>query len=724
VTTSIDLPIGGMTCAACQAHVERALRGQPGVVEVAVNLVTRSARVTIEPARADVAALVAAVDAAGYQAELPISDDDVVAHQLADDAERAAEVRGWVVRAAVSLGAMVVLMATMHVLEPWLVVGATVAIGGVAGWPIWRHGTLSLVRRAPDMDALVTLGSAAALGLSIAAAAGAGGALYAEGVLGILGFIALGHALEAMARRRTTSALVGLARLGARVARIVDDAGDEQELAPAALRRGDVLVIRPGERVAADAVIVEGTSDLDEALLTGEAIPVLRGVGDRVIGGSVNGVGALRARVVAAGGASTVARLIAAVREAQGERAPTQRLADRVSAVFVPIAMALALATAAGWLLTTGDAARAALHAATVLVIACPCAMGLAVPTAVMVATGRAARRGALIKGGGVLERLATATWVVFDKTGTLTVGKPSVVRVVGDEAAVLGAAASVEAASEHPLAQAIVAAARARGVPVVPARDVVATPGGGVRGMSGTRTVVVGTARYLVAAGLDADVIRELDDSLSGDGATPVLVAVDGVAVGGVACADELRPEAASAVAALRARGLGVTLLSGDRPDAAQRVADAVGIADVHAAMRPEDKLAFVRGLPDAHAIMVGDGINDAPALAAVAVGIAMGTGTDVAAGAAAVTLLRPSLMLVPELVDVGRAALRTMRLNLAWAFGYNLLALPLAAGALAPWDIAITPMLASALMAISSVSVVLSSLLLAGRGRRASAS
>ena len=724
---AITLPIGGMTCAACQGHVERALRGQPGVVDVAVNLVTRSARVAIDPAQADVAGLVAAVEDAGYHAELPATGGDVVTQQLADDAARAREVRDWFARAVVSLAAMAVAMAAMHALDPWAIVGGTVAIGGVAGWPIWRRGALGLVRRAPDMDALVTLGAAAALGLSIAAAAGAGGDLYAEGVLGILGFIALGHALEAMARRRTTSALVGLARLAAPSARLLDDDGGERVVEPSALRRGDRIAIRPGERVPADATVEEGASELDEALLTGEAMPVVRGPGDRITGGTVNGPGALVARVVAAGGSSMVAQMIVAVRDAQADRAPTQRLADRVSAVFVPIAIALALVTAAVWLIATGDAGLAALRAATVLVIACPCAMGLAVPTAVMVATGRAARRGILVKGAAVLERIASVRRVVLDKTGTVTQGVPAVVAVraldagadgAAAEDAVVGAAATIEHASEHPLARAIVAAAAARGLRVRPAASVTARPGAGAVGRGGGRAIAVGTVALAVEAGADEAAARALADALAEGGATPVLVVVDGALVGGLALQDPVRPDAAAAIAALRARGLTVSLLTGDRPEPARHVAAAVGIDDVHAAVRPEGKLAHVRAEPAA--MMVGDGLNDAPALAAAAVGVAMGGGTDLAAAAAPVTLLRPSLALVPELVDLGRAALRTMRANLAWAYLYNLVALPLAAGALAPWGVAITPMIAAALMAVSSVSVVTSSLILAGRYRR----
>ncbi|MBK9030408.1 MAG: cation-translocating P-type ATPase [Myxococcales bacterium] len=751
----ITLPVGGMTCAACQGHVERALRGQPGVTDVTVNLVTRSARVTVDPAVADVAGLVAAVDDAGYQAELPLADDDVLARQLADDAERRREVRVWATRAAVSLTSMAVVMLAAaplphghdrlaHALArpvaraaravaPWLwdvspttlawaLVVATTVIAGIAGWPIWRAGARSLWHRAPAMDALVTLGSSAALAISVAYAAGAGGGLYAEGVLGILGFVAAGHALEAAARRRTTSALSALAGLVSPTARILDDDGVEQTLATADLRRGDLLLVRPGERVAADATIADGVTEVDEGLVTGEAVPVRRGPGERLLAGTINGPGAVRARVTAAAGGSTVARMVAAVRDAQGTRAPTQRLADRVSAVFVPIAIALAAATALAWWLIDRDVAGAVARAATVLVIACPCAMGLAVPTAVMVATGRAARRGALIKGAAVLERLASARRVIFDKTGTLTRGQPEVTAVravIGDDAEVIALAAALEGASEHPLARAVVAAARARGLTIARAQGVVAEPGAGVRGRVGARAIAVGTPALVIADGVDPAAAEALAEELAADGATPVLVAIDGALHGGLAVRDELRDDAAATVAALQARGLKVALLSGDRAEAANRVARAVGIgaADVYAGVDPAGKLDRVRAEPGT--IMVGDGYNDAPALAAAAVGIALGSGTDVATAAADVTLMRPSLALVDELIGVGRAAVRTMRANLAWAFAYNLVTLPLAAGALTRWGLEVSPMLASALMGLSSVSVVMSSLILAGRSR-----
>ncbi|MBE7447638.1 MAG: cation-translocating P-type ATPase [Kofleriaceae bacterium] len=498
MSRDLTLPVGGMTCAACQHHVEQALVDVPGVRAATVNLVTRSVRVTLDDG-VEALALVAAIEDAGYEAELPRVDDDVVAAQLADDAARAAEVRDRAWRAALALGGMMAVMVAMlavDVHQPAIgaaLVAATIVVAGIAGRPLLGRGVRSLARGAPDMNALVVVGAAAALALSIGWVAaphafhGSGGGLYVEGVLGIVGFVLLGNALEAYARRRTTSALTRLAALAPATARVADDeaAGGERELAAGLVRKGDVLVIRPGERVAADAVVISGESELDEAMITGESTPVHRGPGERVVGGTLNGAGHLRARVTAIGAGSTLARLVGLLRDAQATRAPMQRLADRASAVFVPAALALGVLVFAGWWLGAGDVIVAAQRGAAVVVIACPCALGLAVPTAVVVASGRAARLGAVVKGSDVFERLAAARVVVFDKTGTLTRGEPEVAAIEVSAAAgedeVLRLAAAVEAGSEHPLARAVVAAARAdSGLTPPPATAVTARPGQG----------------------------------------------------------------------------------------------------------------------------------------------------------------------------------------------------------------------------------------------------
>ncbi len=725
----VTLPVGGMTCASCQVHVEKALGAVPGVRGAAVNLATRSVRITLDEGVAPTA-LVAAVEGAGYEAELPREDEDVVAAQLRDDAERAAEVRDRAWRAALALGTMGAVMLLMFFVDlharaiAGAVVVATTIVGGIAAWPLVTRGIRSLLRLQPDMNALVVIGALASLGLSVAFAvdphtfSGHGGGLYVEAALGIVGFVLLGNALEAHARRRTTSALTGLARLAPPAARVESpDDGTERELASTLVRKGDLLVIRPGERVAADAVIVEGESELDEAMITGESAPVRRGPGDRVVGGTINGTGRLRARVTAIGAGSTLSQLVRLLRDAQGVRAPMQRLADRASAVFVPAALALGVLVFGGWWLATGDVVLAAIRGAAVVVIACPCALGLAVPTAVLVASGRAARLGALVKGGDVFERLARARVVVFDKTGTLTKGQPEVVGEI--DAATLRLAAAVERGSEHPLARAVVAAATARELAPPVATGVTATPGQGVVGTVEGARVAVGNVALAVAQGVDEGRARALADRVAQGGATPALVVVDGRLAGALAVTDALRPDAAATVAALRARGLDVVLLTGDREEPARRVADAVGITSVAAGVDPAGKVARVRELAARDVIMVGDGINDAPALAAASVGVAQAGGTDVAGAAAHVALMRPELSILPGLVDVARAAVRTMRRNLLASAGYNVLAIPLAAGALAPWGVTVSPLLASALMASSSVSVVVSSLLSGGHTR-----
>jgi Cu+-exporting ATPase len=692
-----------MTCAACTASVEKALCALPGVSGAHANLVTRSATVTFDAARTAPEALVQAVRDAGYDASLPSGTRALIERQRADDAALAKETRGLFVRAAVTLSSMGVAMLTMHRIPHAVTLVGTVAVAAIAGAHVYRRALGVLRGRTPDMNALVALGTLGAFALSLL-----GDDSYAEAVLGVLGFVLLGNALEARARRQTTAALVGLASLEPPTAHREDDAGHDADVAVDDLRRGDIVVVRPGERVPVDAVVVEGSSALDESLLTGEPLPVEKTTGDRLVSGSLNGNGRLRARVTATGDDSTLARLLSLLREAQGQKAPTQRFADRVVAVFVPVVVALSALTFVAWLVVGGvDRAgvqQAALHAVAVLVVACPCALGLAVPTAVVVASGRAASLGVVVKGGAALEALATLDVVVFDKTGTLTLGRPRVVEVqpygnhpVGD---VLRLAGAVEKGSEHPLARAIVERAQQASVKLPRARDVVAEPGVGVRGVVEGSVVAVSKHAPPGASNL-------------GTG-TAVFVTRDDEPVGAILLDDEPRPEAAVVVAALKARGLTVRMLSGDREAAARAIANRLAIDDVVADASPQDKLANLQALSarGVRAAMVGDGINDAAALAAAAVGIALSSGTDVAAAAADVTLLRADLRALPAVVDVARAARATMRRNVVWASVYNAVSIPLAAGALSSWGLSFSPVVASALMALSSVSVVVSSL------------
>jgi Cu+-exporting ATPase len=695
----VTLPVGGMSCAACVASVEKALHRSEGVAEASANLVTRSATIRFDATKTNPERLVAAIRKTGYDADLPASAGDLIAQQRAEDAELAAEARklGW--RAVVALAGMVLSMVLMHrVPDGWLLAGAT-ALALLAGGRIYLRAIAALRRGGGDMNTLVALGTVGSLLLSLLS-----DQIYAEAILGILGFVLLGNALEARARRQTTAALVSLASLEPPTAEVEDETGAVATLPVDGVRRGDLLVIRPGARVPLDAVVEEGHSALDESLLTGEPLPVDKGPGDRLVAGSLNGPGVLKARVSAIGDQSTLAQMIRLLREAQGQKAATQRLADRLVGVFVPAVLALAGLTFAAWLLLGAGATAAALYSVAVLVVACPCALGLAVPTAVVVASGRAARAGALVKGGGALERLAGIDELIFDKTGTLTAGRPKLVQVValGDvaEDEVLSLAAAVERGSEHPIARAIVEAAIERGLRIPRAEEVVAEPGVGLRGRASGREIRLGKDGPPV----------ELPK-----GSSAVFATIDGRIAAAFAFADPLRPEAKEAVALARGLGLEVAILSGDRREAAEAAGAALAIDRVYAEMSPQQKLELVaaRAKAGRRVAMTGDGINDAAALAAAEVGIAFSSGTDVAAAASDVTLLRPDLRIIPAAVRVARAARATMRRNLVWATVYNLVTLPLAAGLLAGRGLVLTPVVASALMALSSVSVVLSSLI-----------
>jgi Cu+-exporting ATPase len=703
VTSTVTLPVGGMTCAACTASVEKALCAVSGVASAQANLITRAATVTFDARRVSIDALVQAVRAAGYDASLPRGTRALIEQQRADDDALAGEARALLVRASVALAAMVLAMVSMHHVPHAFMLGATAVIAVTAGSHVYRRALGVLVGRTPDMNALVALGTVGAFALSLLRDES-----YAEAVLGVLGFVLLGNALEARARRQTTAALLGLAALEPPVAHRLDDDGTERDVAVDTLRRDDVFVVRPGERVPVDAVVLHGSSALDESLVTGESIPIDKQPGDRLIAGALNGNGALQARATATGDDSTLARLLLLLREAQGQKAPTQRFADRVVALFVPAVVVVAALTFGVWLaIGGGDAAgleRAAVHAVAVLVVACPCALGLAVPTAVVVASGRAARHGVLVKGGAALEALAAVEVVVFDKTGTLTVGRPRVVSVeplgTAESKELLRLAAAVERGSEHPLARAIVERAAQESGTVPRARDIVATPGLGVRGVVGGRVIVVS---------------REASPGFVVDGdATVVFVRRDDEVIGVLRLADEPRPEAGDVVAALRARGLQVRVLSGDRAAPARAIAHRLGIDDVVADASPAQKRAALQALAKdgVRAAMVGDGVNDAAALASASVGIALSSGADVAAAAADVTLLRPDLQMLPAVIDIARAARATMRRNVVWACLYNVVCIPLAAGALAPAGLSFSPVVASALMALSSISVVVSSL------------
>jgi len=590
------------------------------------------------------------------------------------------------------------------------------------GWRFYRAGWGALRAGSGNMDLLVALGTSAGYGLSVhnlfdAAASGQMLPLYFETSAVLITLILFGKWLEARARRQATDAIRALQALRPERARVLRD-GVEVELAIGEVAVDDLVVVRPGERVPVDGIVLEGNSHSDESLLTGESLPVPKSPGERVTGGAVNGEGRLLLRTTAVGAESALARIVRLVEDAQSKKAPIQRIVDKVSAVFVPAVVAIAFVTLLAWGIGTGDWTQAILNAVAVLVIACPCALGLATPTAVMAGTGVAARAGILIKDVEALEETCRLRTVAFDKTGTLTVGKPALVQIDaldGDADALLALAAALQSGSEHPLAHAVLAAARTRGLAFEAAEDVAAVAGRGIKGRAGGRMLALGHARWMDELGIELSPLQGRIDAASRAGHTQSWLAEESPqgwrALGLLAFGDAPRPQASEAIRDLRALGLRTVMVSGDNRAAAGRVAAAVGIpeADVRAEVLPEDKVAVIRELAAAGLVgMVGDGINDAPALAAANVGFAMGNGTDVAMHAAGITLMRPDPRLVADAIDISRRTVRKIHQNLFWAFIYNVIGIPLAALGL------LDPMLAGAAMAASSVSVVGSALLL----------
>ena len=708
MTESVTINVDGMVCAACQSHVQRALDQTPGVAKAAVNLMTGQAVVSFDPQAVATAQLMEAIRDTGYEAELPQAGLTALQEQENQDQAQGREVRELAVKALVSLVLGSVLMfapmlipgVTMH--DPWILYGGAVATlfamvwcGGSiyrAAWRVVRHGSA-------DMNVLVALGTGAAALYSWAVSfapnafmtRGVMADVYYEAALLILAFVLGGRALEAQAKRRTSSALRKLIHLQPASAHVKRES-NEVELPIERVRKGDVIVVRPGERIPVDGEVIEGTSYVDEAMLTGEPAPVAKEIGDRVIGGTVNTTGSFQLRATALGEASVLFRIVNLMKEAQGSRAPIERLADRISRVFVPSVLGLSILTFVGWMLAGQTAFRAATAAVAVLIVACPCAMGLAVPTAVMVATGRGAQMGLLIKGGEPLERLHRVDTIVLDKTGTLTEGHPRVTETNLSTAS-LRLLAGAEKRSEHPLARAIVDYAGASSTEPEKFRSVT---GQGVWARVEGHDVLAGTRTFLVDNGVDA-----LTDA-------GICVAIDGRYEGFVLVSDPLREKAAGTIARFRKLGLEVVLLTGDRRAAAEAIAQQCGISRVIAEVLPEGKTSEITRLKsEGHVVaMVGDGINDAPALAQADVGFAMGSGTDIAMEAGDVTLLRTDLSAIVSGISLSRATWKIMRQNLGWALIYNVLAIPAAAFGL------LNPVIASAAMAMSSISVVTNSL------------
>ncbi|HMC54521.1 MAG TPA: heavy metal translocating P-type ATPase [Gemmatimonadaceae bacterium] len=725
-TSRITIPVSGMHCAACQSRVQGALAQTPGVSDATVNLMLNNATVTYDENEVRPDALVEAIKRTGYDAALPAADTDTFQEQERQDAERAREVHELTRRTAVSLSVavltMVLPMVAMHAAwMPWLLLVLTSALVFWTGRHFYVRAWRAFRHHSADMNTLIAVGTGAAYLYSVAATAaprffaerGVAPALYYEAVAFIIGLILLGNTFEARAKRQTTAALRALADLQPKRVRVLRNLREE-DIPIEALEPGDVFVVRPGERVPADGEVVSGSSAVDESMLTGESMPVAKTKGDRVVGGTINRTGALKARATTLGEQSALARIVKLMRDAQGSRAPIQTLADRVSAIFVPTVISIAIATGVAWALASDSPLKALVAAISVLIIACPCAMGLAVPTALMVATGKGAALGVLIKGGEALQRAHEIDVVVLDKTGTITEGKPTVTDVVlcagVDEQTVLSLAAGVEALSEHPLADAIVRATSERGIERARVRDFESVTGRGAMARSSDgRRVGVGNVRLMERLGVAPGDSVNHATRLAAAARTPVFVAVDDRVVAVLGVADPVKPTSRDAVAALKGMGIRVIMLTGDARATAQAIAQSVGIDEVHAEVLPEGKAEAVRNLKHGgrHVIaMVGDGINDAPALAQADVGIAIGTGTDIAIEAADITLMRADLTAAVDAIALARRAMRTMRQNLFWAFIYNVIGIPLAALGL------LSPIIASAAMAFSSVSVVGNSL------------
>jgi Cu+-exporting ATPase len=734
---TLDLSVGGMTCASCVMRVERALKNVPGVQDVSVNLATESARIVTRPGSeggGDIAVLLRrAVRAAGYEPR--------AASTPADEAAALSPWHGFA-PVAVGLALSIPLLAPMlgdpfgqdWMLPPWVQLLLAAPVQFWLGARFYRAGWHAARARTGNMDLLVALGTSAAFGLSLwlwwrsatGEHAGHGDMphLYFEASAVVITLVLLGKWLEARAKRQATSAIRALQQLRPELAHLVGARGKESDVPLAEVMVGDRLAVRPGERVPADAQVIEGQSEVDESMLTGESLPVAKGPGDVLTGGAVNGDGRMVVEVRAVGAESVLARIIRLVEDAQAAKAPIQRLVDKVAAVFVPVVLVIALATLAGWLVAGAGIETALVHAVAVLVIACPCALGLATPVAVMAGTGVAARHGILIKDARALEIAHRVDTVAFDKTGTLTIGRPVLTALVPlagvqlGEDELLAMAASLQGGSEHPLAKAVLAAAAQRNVQAPPLGAMQAWPGRGVRGdVDGVNWAIASLrwCRELDAMPEAADI-----DSLQSQGATvSALLRFDEAGTAHaqalLAFADEPKPQAAQAVRTLRARGLRVVMISGDNLRAAQAMAQRLGIdaGDVRADVLPADKAAQLSALrKNGHVVaMVGDGANDAPALAAADVGIAMapsGGGTDVAMEAAGITLMRGDLALVAQAFELSVRTVAKIRQNLFWAFAYNVAGIPLAAFGL------LSPVVAGAAMALSSVSVMANALLL----------
>ncbi|NPV53253.1 MAG: copper-translocating P-type ATPase [Firmicutes bacterium] len=780
----IDLPISGMSCASCATRIERALSDLPGVAKAQVNFATQRATVEYRPREVSVAEISQAVRDAGYE---PLEVDILAEPGAGADAERLArereleDIKGKLLVSGVL--AALIMAGAMREWAPWIpklladrfvLLALATPVQFWSGMRFYRGAIAALSHGSADMNVLVAVGTSAAYFYSavitflpgLFTRHGLAPSVYFDTSAVIITLILLGRYLEAVARSHTSEAIKRLMGLAAKTARVLRN-GQEMDIPVEEVGVGDIIIVRPGEKIPVDGVVIEGRSSVDESMLTGESLPVEKDAGDEVVGATINKTGTFKFKATKVGRDTVLGQIIRLVEEAQGSKAPIQRLADRVAAVFVPAVIAVAVITFLAWLLFGPEPplTLALLNFVSVLIIACPCALGLATPTAIMVGTGKGAENGVLFKGGEHLERVHRAQTVIFDKTGTLTRGEPEVTDIVvagapamapavdlgkdlentrgggpgsgpgehpdgssgqpePDAREVLRLAASAEKASEHPLGQAIVAKAGAQGLKLAEPHDFEAVPGRGIRAKVEGHDVLIGNIKFLQENGIDA---RELDlsglspaaDALSSRGKTPTLVAVDGKLAAVIAIADTLKPGSREAVAALRRMGIEVVMITGDNRRTAEAIAREAGIERVLAEVLPQDKAEEVKSLQREGRVvaMVGDGINDAPALAQADVGIAIGTGTDIAMEAADVTLMSGDLRGVVMAIQLSRRTMATIRQNLFWAFIYNTLGIPIAAGVFYPFTgLLLNPMIAAAAMALSSVSVVTNSLRLRG--------
>jgi Cu+-exporting ATPase len=770
VLERVNIPVTGMTCAACQSFVQRTLAGEAGVQDASVNLMLHNAAVTFDPRLTSIAALVEKIRGTGYGAEMPAAVDSVLETQQRSDEEQLREYhelrrKAWVsgVAGAVAMVLSMPLMSmsragglqrmrdpfmnwSMRALDPalrsalpwmyrisedairWFLFALSAFIVAWAGRRFYVKAWSALLHKTADMNTLVALGTGAAFLYSAATtvapgffiAHGIAPDVYYDAALMIIALVLTGNALESRAKGSTAQSLRKLVGLQPKTARVLRD-GAEHDIPLNAIQEGDIIRVRPGERIPTDGIVLSGRSSVDESMLTGESMPVEKAAQDRLIGGTLNQRGSLEYRATRLGAESMLAQIVRLLRDSQASRAPVQRLADRISAIFVPTVLVLAIITFAAWRLFAPDAGimQAFAAAVTVLVIACPCAMGLAVPTAVMVATGRGAAFGLLIKGGEALERLERIDTVVLDKTGTITTGRPDVAEiltVVGiSENDLLRIAASLERASEHPLGEAVVRRARENRTALSQAESFESHPGHGITGIVEGRAVLIGNPALLRDYAVSIEMLANDAERISMHGRTPLWIAIDGALAGIIAVADTVKPTSAEAIRQLHREKLRVVMLTGDNEQTARAIAREVGVDDVIAGVLPQGKVDAIRKLQAEHRIvaMVGDGVNDAPALAQADVGITMATGSDVATEAGDVTLMRSDLTGVAAAIALSRGTMRVMRQNLFWAFAYNVVGIPIAAGILYPvCGLLLSPVLASAAMAFSSFSVVTNSL------------